>query len=111
MDNARAKELLAQERLRVQQAIAARSEQDTQSKHVQEEPGEGGSEDLYEKEVQVGIEADLAEQLAAIERAEARLAAGTYGISVDSGQPIPDARLEALPTAERTVEEQQAIGQ
>ena len=111
MDNARAKELLAQERLRVQQAIAARSEQDTQSKQVQEEPGEGGSEDLYEKEVQVGIEADLAEQLAAIERAEARLAAGTYGISVDSGQPIPDARLEALPTAERTVEEQQALGQ
>jgi DnaK suppressor protein len=58
----------------------------------------------------VGIEADLAEQLAAIERAEARLASGTYGFSVDSGQPIPDARLEALPTAERTVEEQQAIG-
>ena len=111
MDNARAKELLAQERLRVQQAIAARSEQDTESKQVQEEPGEGGSEDLYEKEARVGIEADLAEHLAAVERAEARLAAGTYGISVDSGQPIPDARLEALPTAERTVEEQQALGQ
>ncbi len=95
----------------MEQAIAARSEQDTQAKQDQEEPGEGGSEDLYEKELQVGIEADLAEQLAAIERAEARLAAGTYGISVDSGQPIPDARLEALPTAERTVEEQQARGQ
>ena len=110
MDNARAKDLLAQERRRVEQAIAARSEQDAQSAQDQEEPGGGGSEDLYEKEVQVGIEADLAAQLAAIERAEARLASGTYGFSVDSGQPIPDARLEALPTAERTVEEQQAIG-
>ena len=110
MDGQRARELLSKERLRVEQAIAARSRQDSQAAQDQEEPGEGGSEDLYEKEVQVGIEADLAEQLAAIERAEARLAGGTYGISVDSGMPIPDARLEALPTAERTVEEQQALG-
>jgi RNA polymerase-binding transcription factor DksA len=29
---------------------------------------------------------------------------------VQSGQPIPDARLEARPTAELTVEEQQASG-
>lgn len=111
MNDQRAHELLAQERLRIEQAIAARSEQDAQAADEQEEPGERGSEDLYEKEVQVGIEADLADQLASLERAEARLSAGNYGLSVDSGQPIPDARLEALPTAERTVEEQQARGQ
>ena len=35
-----------------------------------------------------------------------KLAAGTYGLSVQSGDPIPDERLEALPTAERTLEEQ-----
>jgi RNA polymerase-binding transcription factor len=40
----------------------------------------------------------------AVERAEARLAAGTYGL--ESGKPIPDERLEAVPTAERTVEEE-----
>ena len=45
-------------------------------------------------------------ELAALERAEARLAAGTYGLSVESGERIPDARLELLPTAERTVEEE-----
>ena len=45
-------------------------------------------------------------QLAAVERAEARLAAGTYGLSVESGDPIPDERLEVLPTAERTVDEE-----
>ncbi len=111
MDDERARELLAQERQRIEQAIASRSEQDASAAEDQEEPGERGSEDLYEKEVQVGTEADLAEQLAALERAEARLAEGTYGVSVDSGKPIPDARLEALPTAERTVEEQQALGQ
>lgn len=108
MDETRARELLAEERRRIEQAIAARSEQDEVTAEAQEEPGERGSEDLYEKELQVGVEADLADQLAALERAEARLAEGTYGLSVDSGQPIPDARLEAVPTAERTVEEQEA---
>jgi hypothetical protein len=33
-----------------------------------------------------------------------RLAAGTYSQSVETGKPIPDERLEGLPTAERTVE-------
>ena len=49
---------------------------------------------------------DLRGQLAAVERAEQRLADGAYGLSVESGDPIPDGRLEALPAAERTVEEQ-----
>jgi len=35
-----------------------------------------------------------------------RLAAGTYGLSIESGKPIPDERLETLPTAERTAEEE-----
>jgi hypothetical protein len=51
----------------------------------------------------------LSEQLrdrwGALERAEARLAAGTYGTSVLSGRPIPDERLAAFPLAELTVEE------
>ena len=46
------------------------------------------------------------EELAAVERAEARLAAGTFGLSIESGRPIPDDRLEAVPTAERTAEEE-----
>jgi RNA polymerase-binding transcription factor DksA len=53
-----------------------------------------------------GREDDIRDELAAVERAEARLAAGTYGLSVESGVPIPDERLEAVPTAERTVEEE-----
>ena len=108
MDEQHARQLLAEERRRIEQAMAARAARDERSAGVQEEPGERGSEDLYEKEFQVGIEGDLSEQLAALERAEARIAAGTYGLSVQSGQPIPDGRLEALPLAERTVEEQQA---
>ena len=48
----------------------------------------------------------LREELAAIERAEQRLRDGTYGLSVESGEPIPDERLEVVPWAERTAEEQ-----
>ena len=45
-------------------------------------------------------------ELDAVERAEKRIDAGTYGLSVLSGEPIPEERLEAYPTAERTVDEQ-----
>jgi DnaK suppressor protein len=50
---------------------------------------------------------ELQTDMASLERAEARLAAGTYGLSVDSGEPIPDGRLEAVPTAERTLAEEE----
>jgi DnaK suppressor protein len=105
MDPELARQLLAQERLRIEQAIAARDGDDAQAEDEQGEPGERGSEELYEKELETGLAEDLSEQLAAVERAEARLAEGTYGLSVVTGKPSPDERLEALPTAERAVDE------
>lgn len=71
------------------------------------EPGDGGSENLYQDQFDAGRVEDLRKELSAVERAEARLAEGTYGLSVQSGEPIPDGRLEARPTAERTIEEQE----
>ena len=64
-----------------------------------------GSE-LFEQERDAGLADRLREELAAVKRAEERLILGTYGLSVESGEPIPDDRLEAVPWAERTVEEQ-----
>jgi DnaK suppressor protein len=110
MDAARARELLAAERTRVEAAIAALGADEHESGTQESEPGELGSQELLRKEIDSGLAEDLAEQRAAIERAERRLAEGNYGLSVESGEPIPDARLEALPTAERTVEEQRALG-
>jgi len=109
MDDERARELLSAERARVEQAIAALASH-AQPDGEEGEPGEWGSADLFERERDTGLSGDLSEQLAAVERAEARLEAGTYGLSVQSGDPIPDARLEAVPTAERTVQEEQASG-
>jgi DnaK suppressor protein len=106
MDPERARDLLARERDRIEQALGVHSGGSLESDE-NVEPGEEGSEDLYQDEMDEGRRADLQADLAAVERAEARLEAGTYGLSVLSGEPIPDARLEARPTAELTVEEQQ----
>jgi len=110
MDPDRARELLEGERKRIEQATAARAEDRSGAAAVESEPGERDSEDLYQDEFDAGLAEDLAKQLATLERAEARLAAGTFGLSIESGVPIPDERLEALPTAERTVEEQELRG-
>lgn len=48
----------------------------------------------------------LKSELARVEHALKRVAAGTYGYSEVSGKPIPVERLEALPTATTLVDEQ-----
>jgi DnaK suppressor protein len=108
MDPERARQLLAAERARLEQAIAGLGESEHEADAEESEPGELGSQELLQKELASGLSDDLSAQLAAVERAEQRLAAGSYGLSLDSGEPIPDERLEALPTAERTVAEQEA---
>jgi RNA polymerase-binding transcription factor len=105
MDPDHARELLAAERARIERSLVPRRHQDTGEEADDEDPGNLATE-LYQDELDEGLADDLREELAAVERAEARLAAGTYGLSVESGEPIPDERLEALPTAERTVEEE-----
>jgi DnaK suppressor protein len=107
MDPGRARELLARERTRIEQALAALQSRGPLESSAQIEPGDVDSEDLYQDEFDAGRAEELRSDLAAVERAEARLAEGTYGVSIESGRPIPDARLEAIPTAERTVEEQE----
>ena len=108
MDEKRARELLAAERERLERAI---------SRHMHEDDGEQSdpffdpgnlAAKLYQDELDESLEDDLRVQLAALERAEQRLATGTYGLSIESGKPIPDERLEVLPTAERTAEEERA---
>jgi DnaK suppressor protein len=102
----RAQRLLADERERIERALAGLGHEDVGELADQDEPADRAS-DLYEDELDEGLAERLREELAAVERAEARVAAGTYGLSIESGRPIPDERLEAFPTAERTAEEQQ----
>jgi DnaK suppressor protein len=105
MEEKRARELLAAERLRVEGELAALRGTDPEESDARREPGDLADESLYQDEFDAGRAQDLKRRLEAIERAEERLANGTYGLSVRSGEPIPDQRLEANPTAELTVEE------
>jgi DnaK suppressor protein len=102
----KARELLRRERERIERALAEQRGADngeltTLDQHL----GDQGSE-LYADEFEAGLRERLLHELAAVERAEARIDDGTYGLSVESGEPIAEERLEALPTAERTAEEQ-----
>ena len=106
MDEARARELLAHERERIERSLAdLEPATDEELSHVDQHPADAGSE-LFETEREAGLATQLREELAAVERAEQRLAEGKFGLSVESGEPIPDERLERMPWAERTVEEQ-----
>lgn len=108
MDVERARALLAAERREIEQALSRRGHQDDGDDAGWLEPGNLAA-DLYLDELDVGLAEELRDRLAALARAEQRLAAGTYGFSIESGLPIPDERLEALPTAERTIEEERRL--
>jgi len=107
MEPERARELLAAERKRIERVLSRRRHEED-SEPADEFDAANLASDLYQDEFDEGLGDDLREQLAAVERAEARLAAGTYGLSIESGDPIPDERLEILPAAERTADEERA---
>jgi DnaK suppressor protein len=108
MDPDRARDLLAAERRRLESAIAALRHQDDGEQSDPFFDAANDASELYIDELDEGLTEDFESQLAAVARAERRLADGTYGLSIESGQPIPDARLEARPTAELTIEEERA---
>jgi DnaK suppressor protein len=107
VDPARARELLAAQRARIERSLAelAPAGGGDGSESDELDQTNRGAE-LEQDELSEGLADDLREQLAAVERAEQRLDAGTYGLSTKSGEPIPDERLEILPTAELTVAEE-----
>ncbi len=108
MENERAATLLSRERQRIEQALQDVRQEGRVSRSSATEAGgdiADPAEPLTDEEGDDAVSEQLRQRLAAIERAEGRLKAGTFGRSVKSGQPIPDTRLEADPAAELTVEE------
>jgi DnaK suppressor protein len=65
------------------------------------------SRDIFDREIDATIVEQVEQRLAIVERALQKIEEGTYGLSDVSGEPIPRGRLEAVPEAIRTVEEQQ----
>jgi DnaK suppressor protein len=109
MDTAKAAELLAAERSRIEGQLArlgAEFAPGAPDSIANDTDYGDAAFDLQERERDSGRIEELRAELAAVERAEARLAEGTYGLSIESGEPISDGRLTRLPAAERTTEEQ-----
>ena len=117
MDVERARALLAAERDEVEKLLGeteAAGREDRDSEDETDADIADPAQSLTQQGMDDAIAESLRDRLAALERAQQRLADGTYGRSVQSGQPIPDERLEADPAAELTVEEaaaREAAGQ
>jgi DnaK suppressor protein len=101
MDQTQARALLAGERARLERLL--RAEPDPQAADLGDEVDDADRRNA--EQTSTAVDQLLRVRLAALERAEARLAAGSYGRSLRSGRPIPDERLEADPLAELTAEE------
>jgi DnaK suppressor protein len=69
------------------------------------------SQDMFTREMDASIGEQAERRLGEVDRALQKIEEGTYGLSDESGEPIPRGRLEAVPEAARTVEEQQRFEQ
>ena len=108
MDEERARRRLREERTEVERLLAETTPAGREDRATEDEKGvefDDPAQSLTAQGEDDAIAESLRDRLAKIGRAEHRLADGTYGLSVRSGKPIPDARLEADPAAELTVEE------
>ena len=108
MEEAQARQLLSAERQRLETLLREATRAGDEDRESVGGVGDiaDPAQPLTDQEGEDAIAAALRDRLAAVARAEARLAAGTYGRSVRSNEPIPDERLEADPAAELTVEEE-----
>jgi DnaK suppressor protein len=108
MDPDHAAELIDSERERVKQLLARSAMARADDLEAAADAGTALSDSanpLAQELLDDVIAERLSARLAALDRASARLRAGTYGVSLRSGLAIPGGRLEADPAAELLVEE------
>jgi len=102
--------LLAERETYTQQAEALKAEAEQLAEEMEpgdiqfdEESGEGGTMNV-ERERDLALSAQAQAAVEEIDRALARISAHTYGYCEQCGQPIPKARLKALPYASLCVQ-------
>jgi DnaK suppressor protein len=96
MEEERARALLLEERQGLERLLAS-----VDADHDRVTPADEVAEDLADgadrrtsEETDEAVARQLHQRMQALQRAEGRLAAGTYGRSVLSGRPISEERLE-----------------
>ena len=113
IETERFRQMLVEEQARVQRAIEHLHHENPGS--LDDETGElaGGGVDnhpgdvataTFDREMDYTLEDNSEAVLAAIERALARIDAGTYGTCTRCGRPIAEERLEALPYVELCID-------
>jgi DnaK suppressor protein len=120
MDPDVARQRLDEERVRLEDTRATfddehlrdESEDDSISElsSIDQHPADIGSE-TFEREKDLSILEQVEAELADVEHALRRLEDGSYGICEACGQPIDEARLEALPAARFCLKDQAAAEQ
>jgi DnaK suppressor protein len=108
MDPNRARELIESERERVKRLLASSASARADDRQAAADAATStfdSASPLAQELLDDAVAEQLVLRLAALDRASKRLRAGTYGVSVRSGRPIPDERLEADPAAEQRVDE------
>jgi DnaK suppressor protein len=110
MDENQARESLLAERENLRRLLRGTEAAADADLHSLDGPGDAidCGQELAAETDDNAIMGNLRARLDAIDRALARVEAGTYGKSVLSGKPIPAERLEADPAAELTIEEARA---
>ncbi len=114
MDSDRARALLEAERRRLQEIIDSsgedqfgQAEQERSSDVLSPEnhPSDQAQE-LFAREGEESVVEHARAELVEVEHALRKVDDGTYGLDEETGEPIPDERLEAVPATRYTVENQ-----
>ena len=109
MDPQDARKRLLDERAEIMRSLGLTEESGRQDREAETADGPqdqaDGAQPLSAEYTDDAIAQTLRDRLQQVERALRRVDDGTWGRSVRSGKPIPQARLEADPAAELTVEE------
>lgn len=109
VDTERARQLLTEERERLQQLIAGEGaagggvEEANDLLASDSQPADAAQETVT-REIETSVVGSLQDELDEVERALLKLDQGTYGLDESTGEPIPDERLEIRPMARFTVE-------
>ena len=112
------KQRLLSERARIENERAAYAGE-TRVATIADDFGESADNDLndssddganlYDRDRSLAAEENMDRLLAKIDRALVKIDEGTYGLSDVDGAPIPIERLDALPYALTTVEQEQSL--
>jgi DnaK suppressor protein len=98
---------LKEELLRIRTGMSADEQERAENEGATQLDSGDMSQEMFTREMDATIGEQVERRLKDVDRALQKIDEGTYGLSDVNGEPIPKGRLEAMPEAIRTVEEQQ----